>query len=148
MWWKIVQRLHQQLAGHNFFTYTCSKGDGGLQNENLCSFLVGLFPLQVEIKPIEVRLESFFFLTVNIIVQADPLNVMICRCQFCVFHGLLSENVKMVIPFHDESCASYNRGQVSECYYQNEIHNVIAITFGADISDKCYWVVVAMDFRF
>ena len=43
------------------------------------------------------------------------------------------------------SSASSNRGRVSACYHQNEIHNVIAITLGAGIFDKCCWVVAAVD---
>jgi hypothetical protein len=43
------------------------------------------------------------------------------------------------------SSAASNWGRVAGRYHQNEIHNVIAITLGAGIFDKCCWVVAAVD---
>ena len=58
----------------NFFHIHVVKLRGGLQNENLCSSIVVFFPIQVEIKPIQVRQEAFFI--VNIIVPVDVFSMV------------------------------------------------------------------------
>jgi len=89
----------------NFFHIHVVKLRGGLQNENLCSFIVVFFPFQVEIKPIQVG-------------QARSVFYSQYHCSSgCVFHGLLFEKVNMIIPCLFGNCMhllhSKNRSRVS-----------------------------------